>query len=224
MNNQSPVRTAEHSHTGSKSSYKETHPAYAVIGASRVSSTGTQLFNSEFKHQHYVTISIKAAEVKRDLSRDWVHGGKEYIEVSLSEAQWASFVSSMNVGDGVPCTLGRRNGEMIPGIERHSETKEAFKMEIADTLKDVADHLDELEKKIGESKLSGKAQQELLSSLRMAQMNLKSNLPFVESQFRENMEVTTEKAKIEVGAYIQAAITRTGIEALKGQTPFQIES
>ena len=223
MKTQKPVKTPTSSYAGKTDAYEETHPAYAVIGASRVSSTGTRLFNSEFKHGHYVTISIRAANMNRDLSRDWVHGGKEYIEVALSESQWAAFVSSMNCGDGVPCTLGRRNGEMIPGIEGEPETKTTFKKEMTETLKVVTDALTELKKKITETKLSGKAQQDLLDTLYKAQMNLQSNLPFVSNSFSEHIETTLDKAKIEVGAYIQGAISRAGLEALQGQAPIQIE-
>jgi hypothetical protein len=82
----------------------EKHPAYAQIGASRVSG-GTYLYGSNFAHQHYVTISITKSELNRSLSRDWASGGEEYIEVALSEAQWASFVSTLNSGTGIQCTL-----------------------------------------------------------------------------------------------------------------------
>jgi hypothetical protein len=200
----------------------ETHPAYAMIGASRVSGGPGRLFASEFNHQHYVTISICAAELHRNLSRDWHFGRNEYIEVSLSEAQWASFVSSMNVGSGVPCTLNRRNGEMVPQIKGQAKTKTMFKQELGETLKTVTDSLGALEKQINESKLSGKAKDELLASLRRAMMNLAPNLSFVADQFSEHIETTLEHAKIEVGAYVQAVISRTGIEALRGQSPIEI--
>ena len=223
MKTEKPVRTSVDSYSGAKNSYKETHPAYAMIGASRVQGTGVKLFNSEFKHQHFVTISIRGAEVKRDLSKDHVYSGKEYIEVALSESQWAAFVSSMNCGDGVPCTLERRNGEMIPGIEGQTESKTEFKKELAETMKVAVDALAELKDKINEAKLSGKAKDELLASLNKAHMNVTSNLQFVSNQFGEHIEVTLDKAKTEVGAYIQGVIARTGIEALQGKAPIQIE-
>ena len=199
----------------------ETHPAYAMIGASRVSGH-TRLFASEFDHNGFVTISICGAELHRNLSRDWHFGRNEYIEVAMSEAQWASFVSSMNVGSGVPCTLQRRNGEMISQIKGQAKTKTTFKAELQETLKDVTDSLEVLKKQIDDSKLSGKAKDELLGSLRKAMMNLAPNLSFVADQFSEHIETTLEHAKIEVGAYIQGVISRTGIEALRGKSPIEL--
>lgn len=64
-----------------------THPAYAMIGASRVQG-GSYLYGSEFHHQHFVTVSIRRAETHRSLSRDWFSGGEELIEVAMSEAHY----------------------------------------------------------------------------------------------------------------------------------------
>src|SRR5205085_12031249 len=84
---------------------EETHPAWALIGASRVQSgpPGATLFDSELRHQHYVTITLRQASRKRNLNRDWLHAESRLpiIEVAVSEAQWAQFVTSMNQGDGV---------------------------------------------------------------------------------------------------------------------------
>lgn len=199
----------------------EKHPAYAMIGASRVSGHA-RLFGSEFNHQHYVTVSIYAAELHRDLSRDWPLARGKYIEVAMSEAQWASFVCSMNVGHGVQCTLQDKDGNQTPQITGQVKTKTRFKEELSEKLEDVTKSLAKLESQIGELKLSEKAKKELMSTLHMAKMNLAPNLSFVADQFSEHMENTLESAKIEVGAFVQAAITRTGLEALRGKEPIQI--
>ncbi|KKL96942.1 hypothetical protein LCGC14_1839510, partial [marine sediment metagenome] len=80
----------------------ERHPAYAQIGAMRVSgSHGAYLYGSDFRHQHYIMIQIHDSVLHRSLSGDRAHSGKRLIEVALSEAQWATFVSSLNQGSGV---------------------------------------------------------------------------------------------------------------------------
>lgn len=201
----------------------ETHPAYAMIGASRVSGH-TRLFASEFKHDHFVTVTIRAAELHRSLSRDWHFGREEYIEVALSESQWASFVSSMNVGFGVPCTLEHVAGVMTPAITGQANTKTTFKAEFKETMNESLAALDKLTALIGECKLSEKAKASLLGSVRMAKQHIEDNIPFVANQFSEHMEDTLDKAKTEVCAYIQAVISRTGIAALQGKSPITIES
>src|SRR4051812_4593225 len=107
----------------------ERHPAWAMIGASRVQNggPGATLFDSDIRHQHTVRVSISTASRRRDLNRDWLHAEREFVEVEMSEAQWASFVSSMNVGNGVPCTLRRCEGEYeVPGMPYEPRLQESM--------------------------------------------------------------------------------------------------
>lgn len=92
------------------------HPAYGQIGASRTYGGGRALYGSDFRHNSSVTIRISESEVTRDLSRDWPHATREIVEVTLSEAQWATFVSSLNMGEGTQCTLAHVMGERKPPI------------------------------------------------------------------------------------------------------------
>ena len=106
--------------------HKEIHPAYSVLQLSRVSENA-QLFDSEFQHQHFITMRIAPAEVTRRLSNNWIYSNSNsYIEVEMSEAQFATAISSLNNGSGTPCTLKRLLKESIPGIERdpkHTDNK-----------------------------------------------------------------------------------------------------
>src|SRR5688572_30436551 len=92
----------------------ERHPAWGMIGAARVQTTppGAVLFDSDLRHQHNVIITLYEARRNRgDLYRDHLMAERQVVEVQMSEAQWASFVSSMNAGDGVPCTIRTRPTE-----------------------------------------------------------------------------------------------------------------
>ena len=200
---------------GTHEDYIEEHPAYGMIGASRVSSSpGEYLFGSDFQHQHYVTVSIYGATLHRSLSRDWVSAGDQMIEVALSEAQWASFVSSMNVGHGVSCTVQRKQGiGILPGIEAITDRRDQINAEVMDKMNDALATLTELRDAAPNKKLRAMAEQ--------AMQQLKSNIPFVADQFDEHVEKTVEKAKIEVNAYVTQAVNRAGLAALGGaQTPF----
>lgn len=71
---------------GPRGGHTVRHPAFASIRASRVSG-GANLYDSDFQHQHYVTVSIMRSELHRTLSNDWHHGREELIEVAMSESQ-----------------------------------------------------------------------------------------------------------------------------------------
>jgi hypothetical protein len=204
------------------------HPAFATIGANRVQTTGQTLFQSEFKHQSLITICIKGARVRRGLSNDRVSTSSRmpYIEVDLTESQWATFVSSLNVGEGVPCTLSYRHDiGYVPQIPKPPERKQQFASEMRETLQDSINHLKKIESVLEGAKITGKLRDELMGHVRMAKQEIQSNMPFVEKQFAEHVENTTEAAKQEIHGYMVGHLQRAGLAALAREGgPLQIES
>jgi hypothetical protein len=205
------------------------HPAFGQIRAGRVSGSST-LYGSDFLHHHYITIYINRSELHRDLSRDWHFPREELIEVALSEAQWATFVSSLNVGGGVPCTIQHVDGKQAPGIPFRVQ-EDDFKTELNDTVRGMVERIDktirEVEEGIGTS-LSKKKRDELTAELHRLRSDVSSGLPFVAESFGEHMEQTVESAKVEVHGYVQNMVTRAGLAALSsgdtGHAPFQLSA
>lgn len=210
---ETPVTTVD---DGPMDGTTTTHPCFAQIRAARVSGSSF-LYGSDFDHNHYVTIAISRSQLKRSLSRDWYFERDELIGVALSEAQWATFVSSMNQGSGVPCTLQHANRERVPQLPQAEKLKSKFDGELKERLGIVEAELAKLREQIMASPLSGKKKDALISTLEGAKRNLTPNLKFVSDQFGEHMENTIEKAKIEVEAYVNSAVVRAGVAALNGE-------
>jgi len=212
---QEPVCTTREGSIGGETF---THPAFSQISASRVSGV-TVLYGSDFHHHNYVSLQIVPSELHRSLSNDRAHGRNvPYIEVNLSEAQWASFVSSMNVGSGTQCTLRYKDGAMVPGLPDPASRTEQFAGEASKTMDRANTELRELAEAIQTSGLSAKKQSELLKKVQAATSAIGSSVGFVADQFAEHMDATTEKAKIEINAYATHTINRAGIAAIGGQT------
>lgn len=208
--------------------YREDHPAFAMIGASRWSAMGakqgdgTYLFGTDFRHQNYVVITVQGAMLSRSIAHDWIHsrGGEPHmIEIALSEAQWATFVSTMNVGEGVPGTLMSHDGEQIPGILPTTDRRAQFNAEVGERLQHSVELIREMAAAIAASSLSAKAKAELRAKADKAAQELDSNLAYAAKAFDQHAEKTVEHAKIEVAAYVTSAIQRAGIAALTGGSP-----
>jgi len=218
-----PVTTADASGIGSTDTHT-THPAFGQIAASRVSGQ-TPLYASDFVHQHYMTIKIATSTLMRGLNRDWHFAGNEFIQVALTEAQWATFVSSPNVGGGVPCTIERREGKMVPGLPNPAARSDQFASELrksmSETIARAKAALDEID---GMGLPKGKAEKLKQSHIAVIR-SLESNLPFVANQFDEHMENTVEHAKQEVHGYMTGALMRAGMERLAApqDLPLRIE-
>jgi citrate lyase gamma subunit len=192
----------------------ETHPAYGMIGASRV--TGhANLAGSDFNHQAYVVIELRSGRLYRGHSNDRWYGDKSLARVALSEAQWATFVSAMNVSFGVPCTMEYVNGVRLPGITPIIDRKKQFTSEVKQTMQDALSKMQEAHDAAPTKKLKA-----LIAN---AMQEIRSNVPFVEQQFGEHMENTVEKAKIEVSAYVTGAIQRAGLDAIAAKNLIEIQ-
>lgn len=81
------------------------HPAFGMISVDRMTGGMVRLFGSSVAHQNMIMIRLHEAEEMSSPHHSWFSARKLIAEVMLSESQWAKFVSSPNVGDGVPCTI-----------------------------------------------------------------------------------------------------------------------
>lgn len=188
---------------------EEAHPAWGMIGASRVQTSppGANLFDSDIRHQHTVVVRISTASRRRHLARDWKHAEKNFVEVEMSEAQWASFVSSMNSGDGVPCTIRRREDELqVPGFPpeaRLRESIEEVRTAAAKAFERVAEAMAAYEEKKSAANLR---------DLHFAIQNAPSNIAFVGDSLTEHAENVVQKARVDIEAMVLAKAAQLGIE------------
>lgn len=197
---------------------EERHESYGLFGVSCSVGGDGVLFGSHVLHNQQIRIRIRRAKVQRDLHQDWVHGDQhEIIEVAMSPTQWAEAITSMGMGDGVPCTINKVMGKRMAPPPHKSERKN-IQDEFAADMKQAASLLDDriaavralLEKK---SVTKGDIR-EILGTLGRLKMELGANAAFVHKQFDEAMDRTVAEAKGEVEAFVQHTIMRAGLEAL----------
>lgn len=197
----------------------ETHPAFATIGVTRgsVSPPGASLFDSEILHQNVMTLRISTATRKRDLHRDWVHSDKVLVEVAMSEAQWASFVSSVGLGNGVSCTLSyTKEDGLLPGLpysprmqQQVDETRNAAVAAYAKVMEAFA--------KVQEKPTKGN-----LRDLEIALSHVGPNVAFATKMLAEHVETTVQKARADIEAMVAQHAATLGIEAPSYTAPLEI--
>lgn len=205
--------------------YEENHPAFAVISAVRTSGGAAVLFDSDIQHQHTITVTISRASRQRDLHRDWIHGEREHlIEVEMSEAQWASFVSSINT-TGVPCTLRRtETNQNVPGLLYEPRLRESMD-EVRGTARRMRDRLDAALREVEEKPTKAN-----IRSLRNALDGIESNMTFAARSLEEHAENVVQKARNDIEAMVTHRAVALGLDprsmafSLEGEQPRQIEA
>ena len=199
--------------------HQPNHESYAMIGASRRSSSHSQaLFGSSIKHSNTITIRIHTAEHDRAYNRDRIHAKKEILEIEMSSTQWAEFISTLNVGDGVPCTLTRLQGKRMqePPFQSKAEMiQDEFSAKMRNFSVDLRKMIQEsIELLKNKPTLTKGDRTSILDSINSMIQQIQSNIPFVGEQFQKQMERTVIEAKNEVEAFIDNKVYSTGIKAL----------
>jgi hypothetical protein len=191
-----------------------TPEAGALLQISRVTGQ-TQLFASEFNHQHFIRLRITPAKTCRSLSQTWYMGqGKPYIEVDLSASQFAEAITTLNVGVGTPCTMRHLNGREFEPVAPIDE-RPIFETEGSQVLADCIAAIDNAQAALDAATLTAKAKQSIQAGITSARRKLSESLPFLEEQYKERLDTVEQQAKTEIAAYFDHAVHQVGIEALR---------
>lgn len=196
------------------------HPAYGVITLTNPQGGDSTLFGSDIGHNQRMCITIHRAQLKRDLNHDWIHTTGQIIEVEMSHAQFAQFITSQGKGDGTPCTLRWMKGEgAVPGIARIETKHDTFRREIHDAARKRLESIEKEIAKLGEmiesGKLPKKELRELHANLRRQVDYLPGTMGFVVKSAEEALEKATSDAKIEVESYIAMTAQRLGLKSIE---------
>lgn len=194
----------------------ETDPSFGLVSISRAHGM-RRLFDSPFESQNFITLSISRAYRHRtDLHSNYIGDDGEIIKIAMSEVQFASMVTSLNMGVGTPCTIAHLDGKAVPE-PRPDQTKETFAHEARGHFTDLAAMAAELEKLTEKPAKDLKAEQRE----RMRFLALKihqavtSSMDFFHEQFQESMDKVVAAAKGEVQAYVLSVVQKTGLTAIK---------
>lgn len=197
------------------------HESFGIAGFSRSSrgGDGTTLFGSSIKHNNTITFKVFHAEHLRRHHEDRFHAKDRtpIVEIEMSQTQFADMITSMNIGDGSPVTI-RRIQEKRMGDCPHENKRMQHSKEFKDRMVEFGNSLTQTKADIYsmlEKRLPKKDQHDLKNMLDGMIQEIRSNIPFFENQFAEQMDKTVTEAKGEVEAFITNKIMSTGLNALQ---------
>jgi hypothetical protein len=205
------------SHFPDHESYK--HPSFGLLSFCRTNGN-SKFFGSDATHDSYITLTLKKAKLDRSLSKDWMFEDGDLVNVRLTEMQFASLITSLNVGSGVPVTIEYLQGkvEKLPEVENRKDF----------VLRRVRDEVDKIQnqilpnqeklKAILEKKSFNKEDKSAIHDLvYQSQRVISDSLPFYLKCFEEALGEMVTEAEIEAEAKIVNKINHLGKEVLKTQ-------
>jgi ElaB/YqjD/DUF883 family membrane-anchored ribosome-binding protein len=201
----------------------ETHPSYAQLSFSRVNcskSDNNTLYGSAIRHQSIITMRIAPSKKHvSNYSESYFAENHPYIEIQMSQAQFAEAITTLNVGSGVPVTLKSMMGKWYPDCqeltvqERTQQNLNKQLKQFANKLKEYKARTEEILTKKGTITASEKM--ELKGTLSGFLTDIQSNLPFLNECMQEALDKNVSAAKSDVESFLMHSITMLGIDALQ---------
>jgi len=199
----------------------EEHESYGLVQFSRCQGGGRRLFGSSIRsHGHFIALRIQRARRMHDLSHDWYTSADRtpIIEVHLSAAQFAELLTTMNMGDGVPCTIRHMGAERMEDPPDTDTEAEKVQTGFKEDMERFARKLDAFRAEMGalfQKKSVGKGErEEVLKQIDLFIQEVRSNMPFALSSFEEATERVVTTAKAEVEAFTTHAVLTAGLDAI----------
>jgi hypothetical protein len=218
MQVEQPVET-EVTHYGQDRALESKHPAYGQVAVSRRSGGQMALYGSDMLHDTTIALSITRSRMERMLAREWHYAEPlPIIEIVMSEAQWATMVSSLNFGSGTPCTITYADGKRVPLLP-DPEPSKRWKRDIDIETTELVSNIKEAIIAANGLGLSKTKAAEITSRLERIKRAIESSIPFIKDSFNEHMEGVVEKAKADVHAHMTHAITTAGLDVLNLSGP-----
>lgn len=196
------------------------HPSFANLYIGRSQCSGrVALFGSSIKHHDIITLRISPAYMDRDLNYDRYYAENiPYIEIDMSQSQFAQAITSLNMGAGVPVTLRRLNGEYIeqcPFVDKREQFSNEFRDDMNELTKKITETTKAVEELIQNKRTFSKADKDnILSALHAVSRQLSSNYPYMYSMFNEQMDKTVTEAKAEIESHLQARMEDVALKAM----------
>lgn len=199
-----------------KETYK--HPSYGQIQMSRINSNNTRFYGSDLPQSNYIQVEIAESEMERNLADDrYFTKGRPIIRVRLSSAQFSEMITSMNIGQGVCCTIEKRDGESIEELVHTENRKEFVHRKFEEKMREFGNQIKEKEERaielIAKKTLNNNDIKELTSALHWISQEVNRNIPFYMECFQETMDKVVLESKMEIENAVSNKITNLGLIA-----------
>lgn len=200
----------------------ETHETFGMISFSRRTGNPGRLFGSNLPwHESFLTLKISNAERHFSLGyeRFYARQSAKLIEVDISAAQFAQLITTMNAGDGTPCTIryiDKKQTGPIPPFESESDkVKTSFRRAAKGVSQDVKKDHEKLASILEKKTLSKEDRKEIQKMFDKVDRTLTDHMPFLVDSFDEATDKLTQHAKTEFDSFVSNSLFAEGIRSLQ---------
>lgn len=202
-----------------------THPSYGLVSLSRVQANKSNCFMADgLEVGGYINMRVSTAMMSRRLSGYNLHPDKMVLSLRLSYHQFAELITNFNNGSGTACTLEWITPAGAGEVEEYvspPSVRSEFEVDLKKELDNANQTLKELKITIEQLVDKGKAGKEELRQaselVSRVEKQLFDSTPYIEKRFGEALDNATSRSKAEITAWMDAQLSRMGLESLQQQ-------
>ena len=201
------------------------HPSFGLIAFDRgtyaesLDGTGHDrpLFGSSILHNSFISVTIRRAQLERRLNNDSIMADDSLpiIEIEMSTTQFADAITSLNQGEGTPCTIKMINRKKVsepPFQNKRIQFDAEFETEMRNVASDTNKFYTNISQILDKPSIGKHDREEIMAQLGLLRQELSANMPFIKKQFTEQMDQTVLEAKNDVEAFLEGKVRKLGLE------------
>lgn len=215
-----------------------THPSYGLVSLSRVQANKSNCFMADgLEVGRYIKMTVSTAFLSRKLSGYNLYPDKNILSLRMSYHQFAELITNFNNGSGTACTLEWITPAGQGKVEEYvspPSVRSEFELDLRKQLDQANKILKELKDSIAELVNKGKAGKTELKQaselVNRVERQLFDSTPYIEKRFGEALDNATSRSKAEITAWMDAQLSRMGLESLQqkqimsGSSPAPLET
>jgi hypothetical protein len=158
---------------------------------------------STLRHDRRVSIEIGQADQIRAHNTDYHHARNSMLKIEMSEEQFARFVCSSGIGNGVPCTITEIGNKRVEGppvqltSERYYQEAKKATESVLYSLHQLHDDIETLA-----SKTTKTVRDTIRSRIMGVHRTLADHVPWIVQTMHEHMDKIQNSAKLEIEAFV----------------------
>jgi hypothetical protein len=136
----------------------------------------------------------------------------------MSTSQFADAITSLNQGEGVPCTITVLAGKKVPEPSYTNKRvlfDKEFEHQMAKITSDTNKFYSEIGRILAKPNIGKGDREAIMEQIRLLRQELDKNVPFIKTQFTEQMDQTVTEAKGEFESFMDNKIRTMGLEGFK---------
>lgn len=201
---------------------EEKHESYGLINFHRRSHGPGRnlLFGSHLtSHRETIVMEVKQGVRHHGLSRDWSYGRRQLIEVEMTPIQFAQLLTSMNFGDGVPCTILRLQGKQMEKVPDTYEPEQAkilkgVKHELDEMVASLDERAEQLDAILSKKHINKGDREEIAALVTGIFTWFRSHAPFAFESFEKSADKVVAAARAQVEEFALSTLVKAGMEKL----------